>query len=189
MVVFDASILLALLSANIPAPRNPATNDPVDSFRERIDYLVKQLEADRTKIVIPTPALSEILVRSGSAGPDYLSHINSASVFRVLPFDQRAAVEVASMTRDAIGQGDKRGGSDATWAKVKYDRQIVAIAKVEGASVIYSDDGGVHRIGVAAGLTVLRTAGLPLPSEDTQRKLEFEGGRPDVEEAEQEDNG
>jgi hypothetical protein len=44
------------------------------------------------------------------------------------------------MTRAAVDAGDKRVGSDATWAKVKFDRQIVAIAQVRRATAIYSDD-------------------------------------------------
>jgi predicted nucleic acid-binding protein len=156
---------------------DPATNEPVIGFRERIDYLVQQLERRRTKIVIPTPALSEILVRSGQAGPEYLSRINSSAVFRVVAFDVRAAVEVAAMTRDAISDGDKRSGGAGTWAKIKYDRQIVAIAKVEGVATIHSDDKNVYNFGTAAGLTVLRIADLPLPPEDAQRAFDFDSRR------------
>ena len=67
MVVFDATILLALLQSDCPPPRHPETNEPIDSFRERIDYLIKRLDKDKEKIIIPTPALSEILVRADSA--------------------------------------------------------------------------------------------------------------------------
>ena len=109
MVVFDATILLPILWPDVPAPIDAATNKPVERFRERIDYLVRRLEEDRSKIIIPTPVLSEILVRSGSAGPEYLSRIKSFAVLRIVPFDERAAVEVAAMTREAINGGDKRG--------------------------------------------------------------------------------
>jgi hypothetical protein len=34
----------------------------------------------------------------------------------------------------------------ATWAKVKFDRQIVAIAKTKGVTAIYSNDSDIHRI-------------------------------------------
>ena len=40
-----------------------------------------------------------------------------------------------------MAEGNKKDGSGEPWAKIKYDRQIVAIAKVIGASAIYSDDG------------------------------------------------
>ena len=52
--------------------------------------------------------------------------------------------------------------TNSTWAKVKFDRQIVAIALVEGASAIYSDDRGVKVFGEIAGLRVVRIPDLPL---------------------------
>ena len=70
MVVFDATTLLLLLSPNVEAPTDPATGQKVELAGERVDFLVQQFEKDRTKIIVPTPALSEILVRSGSAAAD-----------------------------------------------------------------------------------------------------------------------
>jgi hypothetical protein len=136
MVVFDATTLLLLLSPAVPAPVDPATGMPVEHAKERLDHLVKELEQSRTRIIVPTPALSEILVKAGAAGPAYLERLNSSAAFRIAPFDQRAAVEVAAMTRDALATGNKRGGVQGTWAKIKYDRQIVAIAKVEGVRIL-----------------------------------------------------
>ena len=132
MVVFDTTVLLPILWPGAPIPIHPQTGKPVERFRDRIDHLVARLEQNRTKIIIPTPVLSEILVRAGTAGPDYLAQINAKAVFRTVAFDERAAVEVAAMTRKALDASDKRGGVDGTWNKIKYDRQIVAIAKVEG---------------------------------------------------------
>jgi hypothetical protein len=51
-------------------------------------------------------------------------------VFYVVPFDTLAAIELAVMTRNALAAGDKRAGSKESWAKVKFDRQIAAIARV-----------------------------------------------------------
>ena len=175
MVVFDATTLLILLSPSVPAPVDPTTHTPVEYAKECVDHLVKELEKSRTRIIIPTPALSEILVRAGSAGSAYLDRINSSAAFRIASFDQRAPVEVAAMTRDALSAGDKRGGAQGTWAKVKYDRQIVAIAKVEGADIIYSDDDDVDKLATQAGITAMRIADLPLPPEMAQGRLDFEG--------------
>lgn len=178
MVVFDSTLLLPMLWPEVPAPVDPLTKNPVENLRERVDFLIQRLEKNRTKIIIPTPALSEILVRAGRAGPQYLAQINSTAVFRTAPFDERAAVEVAAMTRSALDGGDKRGGAEGTWAKVKYDRQIVAIAKVQGATTIYSDDIGVQRLGNGIGLTVVRLFELPLPPEDPQTSLDLGGKGP-----------
>lgn len=75
------------------------------------------------------------------------------------------------MTREALRAGDKRGGSAEPWQKVKYDRQIIAIARVYGANLIYSDDDGIKTFADQIGLTVVRTWELPLPPADKQIQL------------------
>lgn len=168
MVVFDATILLPILWPEVPPPIDANTGRPVTQFRDRIDYLVQTLETNKSKIILPTPALSEILVRAGDASSEYLTKISSASAFKIVPFDTRAAVEVAVMTRGSLNQRERLHRPNQTIAKLKYDRQIVAIAKVEGASVIYSDDDDIRKIAHAGGISVVRTSDLPLPPEDPQ---------------------
>ncbi len=58
-----------------------------------------------------------------------------------------------------------------TWAKLKFDCQIVAIAKVGGATTIYSDDDDVYKLGTAAGIPVVRTRDLELPPDADQAEL------------------
>ena len=60
MVVIDATMLMPLLRPDIPIPGGPS-GTPIEKAKERIDHLVKELERDKTKIIVPTPALSEIL--------------------------------------------------------------------------------------------------------------------------------
>jgi hypothetical protein len=45
-----------------------------------------------------------------------------------------------------IDEGDKRGGSPDTWQKVKFDRQIAAIAIVEGDRTLYTNDGSLRNL-------------------------------------------
>jgi len=137
MVVFDATTLLYLLDPEAKAPTDPKTGEPVSRVKDRITFLVSDLEKRKEKIVVPTPALSELLVRAGEAGPGYLDILSRQAAFKIVDFDQRAAVEVAAATREALAAGDKRAGSESAWAKVKFDRQIIAIARVEGASAIF----------------------------------------------------
>ncbi len=187
MVVFDTTVLLPVLWPGVPVPNHPQTGQPVERFRDRIDCLVAHLEQSRTKIIIPTPVLSEILVRAGAAGPEYLAQINAHAAFRIVAFDERAAVEVATMTKKAIDAGDKRGGVDATWNKIKYDRQIVAIAKVEGAAALYSDDPGVRAFGNGVGLTVIGSWELPLPLEEPPTLFDLVEPKADVDKVENAD--
>jgi len=171
MVVIDATNLLLMLR---PGTHVPAGKDglPVDKPKERIEYLIARLDKEKTKVIIPTPALSEALVRAGSvATQEIVEKLQKFSVFRIESFDTRAAIEVAAMTRKALDSGKKRGPSSATWAKVKYDRQIVAIAKVSGATTIYSDDDDIAALGKEAKINVVKIKDLPLPPEDAQLKM------------------
>ena len=166
MVVFDASILLFFLNENTPSS--------VLHAKERVDFLISQLSDEGEKIIIPTPALSECLVHAGPAGSDYLAIIGKQSCFRIAPFDERAAIEAAIRTYDARMKGQPKGGDPAEpKAKIKFDRQIVAVGTVEGATAVYSDDGHVLKYAREAGMQAYGLADLPLPPEDPQTELSF----------------
>lgn len=64
-------------------------------------------------------------------------------------------------TKTAKTSGDKRDGIEAPWQKVKYDRQIVAVAKTERAAVIYSTDKHIHEHAKLWGIRVMHLADLP----------------------------
>lgn len=140
MPVIDATTLLYFLEPDSKAPRDPGTNKPISDAKARIDLLIETLEAREETTLIPTPALSEVLVHAATAGPRYLKILHGTNCFRIASFDERAAVELASMTRDAFGEGDLRSGSSTTRANLKFDRQIIAIARVHNQTTIYSDD-------------------------------------------------
>jgi hypothetical protein len=172
-VAFDATILMPLFSPSVPGPNDPNTNKPLDFIRERIDALIDDLDHARTKIIIPTPALSELLVRAGAAGPDYLNRLHNYRAFKIESFDERAAVEAALQLDSALNEMTKKAAIEVanTWAKVKFDHQIVAIAKVNGVSIIYSDDRGVRTFAERAKITVVGLAQLPIPQKAAQMPL------------------
>jgi hypothetical protein len=164
MVVFDASILLFVFDENTAAS--------VPRAKERVEHLIDRLSEAGEKIVIPTPALSECLVHAGPAGPDYLTIINKQSCFRVVSFDERAAVEAAIRIYYARQRGQQKGGNpNASKAKIKFDRQIVAIAFVEAVTAVYSDDADVIAYAREAGLEGYRLSDIPLPPEDRQTAM------------------
>ena len=159
MVAFDASIALPLWFPGVPCS--------VTKAKERIDYLVSDLGKRHEKILIPTPALSELLINAGAAGAEFVNKLNKSSRFELWPFDQIAAIEVALSLNRAKKLGSKRGkhGKDVPWAKVKFDHQIVAICKCRKAQVLYSDDPGLRTFAEHCGLRVVGLAELPLPVE------------------------
>jgi hypothetical protein len=155
------------------------SGEPVTFAKERVEHLVKSFESKRTRVIVPAPALSEVLVRAGKASQGYLNRIERSSVFRIESFDARAAVEVAVMTRDALVQGSKRGEADGTWAKIKYDRQIVAIGRVNRVEAIYSDDGNIKSFAAKFDIPVIKLSECPIPLEARQTSLQFDGTHED----------
>jgi predicted nucleic acid-binding protein len=180
MVVFDSSILLLVLDPKAKAPIDPSTGELLERAAERVDFLIGKLSQEREKIIIPTPVLSEVLVYAGTALEHYLDTLNSQAAFRIASFDQKAALEVAIAMRDAITRGGHRidaAKPDVTKTKIKFDRQIVGIAKAEDAHTIYSDDADVHSYAKHSGLKAYRTDELDLPPENPQQSLDFDGTR------------
>jgi predicted nucleic acid-binding protein len=176
MVVFDTSMLLLVLDPNAKPPADPTTEAPVAQAAARIEYLIDRLSNDREKIIVPTPVLSELLVYAGEAMQAYLQYFHDRAVFRIAPFDEKAAIEAALAHRDALNRGGLRidaASPDTTRTKIKFDRQIVAITRAEGARAVYSDDEDVIGYATQAGLAAFRTMDLDLPPEDAQQSLDF----------------
>ncbi|MHB1273300.1 MAG: hypothetical protein ACYCZD_11150 [Rhodanobacter sp.] len=168
----DSTTLLLLFHPGANAPIDAATGQPLTKCKERIELLLQNLSEANIQILVPTPVLSEILVVSGTDKTRILNEINNTYAFRIQPFDEMAAVEVAMLT-DADLQSKKRLSKTETKAKIKYDRQIIAIAKVNGVKTIYSDDKGLSKKAKANGITVIETSELPLPPEPPQGQLSF----------------
>jgi predicted nucleic acid-binding protein len=159
-VGFDSAFLtIAIRKDAIPAS--------VDKAKERVDHLVSELSKKGEQILIPTPALAEMLVHAGNAAGAYLDELQKSTKFKIVPFDIRAAVEVALDIAASIKRGDKRSGAAGTWAKANFDRQIAAIAKGGDAHTLYTDDDDVERHAKRMGLEAKRLHDLPLPESKT----------------------
>ncbi len=171
MILLDSTAFSLLVNPGASPPIDPTTGQPVTNARGRFAFLEAEAQRQSETIVIPSPALAEVLVTLGEAGPAMLDRITRSARFKIAEFDTRAAVEVAAMTRDAIRTGDKKDGSSSPWQKVKIDRQIIAIARVQGVQRIYSDDGGVAAFAERVGIPVVKTWTMPLPPQDSQTNL------------------
>lgn len=181
-VVFDAGILILLLQDGVDAPVDPETKQPITRPKDRVDYLQERLSEEKSKVLIPTPALSEFLVNAGSALEKYVDHISNEALFAVVPFSEMAAIEAAVATyhakqhRKTLDDAEK-----AAWQRVKIDIQILAIAKVSNADVIYTTDKGVITQAEMMTVPAIHLADLPLPPENPQQTIEFRGGEPENE--------
>jgi predicted nuclease of predicted toxin-antitoxin system len=156
--ICDSSYLIAFLHPK-PEPPKDRQDRPVTRFKERIEALIADLSAANDIIGIPTPALAETLVRSGPNRAQYMKILGDTWKFQLLPFDARAAIDAADLVA-AIKTNKEKWD---TWAKVKFDIQIVAIAKAEGVTLIYSDDRDIENYAKRFGIRVMRICDLPLP--------------------------
>lgn len=172
-VLFDTSALLLAMFPSAKPPADPATGQPVEHAHERITYLIERLSRARTPVLIPTPVLSEILVNAGAGTQQYVAKL-SAHPFQLAPFDALAAVECADMLSKHGHKAPKSGAASSARSKVKFDRQIVAIAKVRRAATIYSDDSDIHQYGIDCGIKVVRTFELELDPASNQKALDFQ---------------
>lgn len=176
MIIFDSSFLVVLLHPN-PAPAKDRENKPVSQFKERVAHLVATMDSSKDIIGVPTPAMAEVLVRAGTEKEKYILTLSDRWKFQIVSFDSRAAIEAA----DLIALVKKNNEKLDTWAKVKFDIQIVSIAKAEGVTLIYADDKHIENLARRLKIQVKRICDLPLPPNpdetETDENTEWEQAR------------
>lgn len=164
LATFDSTFLALLTDGRAAAPEPPPGTQ--DTARARLEYLLEKLDDERTGVVVPTPVLAELLSFERVNLETALNLVKGLAGIRVEPFGERAAVECALMLRRT-----GRGAGPKT--KVKFDHQIVAIAKAIGADVVYSDDKGVQALCERKSLSCFGVWDLPSRPVDPQTSIEF----------------
>jgi hypothetical protein len=167
MIAFDANILGIALCSTSGDIVDPSTKQQIDRPTDRVNLLIAELDAKDEQILIPMPALAEFLVMVGASGHLYLDEIHKLPRFVLGDFKEKAAIEISQVIRKALESIGKQKRDDVqeTWAKVNFDRQIVAIAKAYGCITIYSTDGHVKKHASKMNLDCVHLADLPLPPE------------------------
>lgn len=164
-IVLDTNVLLHIASSRDDLQLvDPRTGQRIDRACDRLSVLIETTGSQGGTIVIPAPVLTEFLVGVEPAKiQEYIDLFMSERCIEVAPFDARAAVECAQMVDRA--EHRQRGGEDETRAKVRFDRQILAIAKVVGATAIYTHDRQLLAKAESITMEVKSLADVPLPPE------------------------
>ncbi|MBM7342721.1 VapC toxin family PIN domain ribonuclease [Erwinia sp. INIA-01] len=128
----------------------------------RIQALLDMIESSGGSIIIPTPVLAEYLVGiDKSEHQNYIRLIQRKSCFEIASFDEIAAIECAQMP--SIKELKAMMKSD-TANKVKFDRQIISIAKSLNVDEIWTHDIGVFKRCKEMGMIVKSLADIePTP--------------------------
>jgi hypothetical protein len=176
-IVLDATMLIMLFDEDAKAPLDPSTGESVAHCQERLRYFLNvHTKPKGSRVIVPTPALGEFLVKiKPESVAEFLSQLQRVRGCYIAPFSIKAAVEFAEMQRSALQErGRKSKGDTDSRAKAKFDQQIVAIAKVDGAQTIYTDDQGLSKFAKRFGIQTVGIAELPLPPETAQGTLDLE---------------
>lgn len=160
VIVVDANFFIEYLDPNT------SLDD-----RARIDHFMDCAEKAKSKIVFPMPAIAEFLVRADLAGVEFLNRLEKKTFLLLADFNRAAAFELAQIDRAALNTGDKKDETIAPWQKIKVDRQIVAIGKSLGATLVISRDGSVRNNALRIGMQGMTIQELELPEAAKQQKL------------------
>lgn len=125
------------------ALRNDAHPDDGDKVK-KARALLKHLDEQKKIILLPAPVITECLVPvEVHVRPNVLKVIDK---FMIGAFDMKAAVKCAEMMH-AITPAEKKFKEEKgiTKSRLKFDFMIAAIAIVNGADCIYSEDEGMKK--------------------------------------------
>lgn len=184
---FDNTMLSALLNTSGKPIRIPGTDVPIDMPKERAEEIVAKIARDNRKIVLPAPAVAELLTAIGPDAEVYINIVLNSRVFEIGNFDARAAVELAFLNRGVFKGLDDKNKAEA-YQKRKVDRQIIAICKVAGVTEIYTDDNGLASRAKLCGIKPISLLECPIPDESRQIPLAL-AEHEVIPEAEDEDDG
>ena len=165
IVAIDTTVLIYVFDQNANAPIDQSTGAPVTDCTQRVDYLIAELTKSNATLIVPTPVLAEVLVKAGSAGQKWLQILEKNRNVRIAPFDTMAAVECSAMARQRAATT-----GNVAREKAKFDEQIVAIGRVNGATRYLSDDSDIKKL-VGSSFNVEGILDLPLPPIDAQGSL------------------
>lgn len=146
---------------------------PISFAKKRAEFLVSCVQKEKGKIVIPTPAIAEVLTVIGPDAQAYFDIVAKSRLFEIASFDSKAAIELAFLNRDVFSVLDPKNGGEP-YQKIKVDRQILAVLKSRGVSEICTDDEGLIKRAKLCGITPIQTVDLPVPPDEKQMKFEFD---------------
>lgn len=145
--------------------------------RERAHRFADRLKAIDSRIIIPTPAIAEYLVKASTTVIADMHALSMDQAVVIGPFDYGAALSLHILDRAARSFGDKKDGIEAPWQKIKTDRQIVAIAHAQRCYLVVTGDQSVMTNALRAGIPCCPIDDLDLRAAPWRRHLSAKESR------------
>lgn len=166
-IIIDTNVLVPMITGLKPNHQftNPANGQIISNVDLRSKALIDLIELNKGVILIPTPVLAEYLL--GIEREMHFQHvnlINSMKCFEISPFEEISAMECALLpTLKELRQMSKES---CTANKIKFDRQIIAIAKATNADEVWTHDKGIYDKCKELNLSVKSFADIePIPEQ------------------------
>ena len=170
-IIIDTNILVQVFSGNPKSEQvytDPNNGDIVKDINLRAEALVGYISNGKGTVIIPAPVLAEYLI--GIDKEHQITHINminGKSCFEIYSFDEIAAYECANLpTLQELKQLDL----NLIASKIKFDRQIVSIAKASNIDEVWTHDKNIFEICKREGIVVKSLADISVPS----KQFEFD---------------
>ena len=128
-----------------------AKSEP-DCIHPKLAKFVDDINERKYRVIVPAPIITEVLVHD----KEFLKKtgIDRNPIFTVAPLDEPAAVVAAEITQKLANNAKENQAISSGKQKTKVDVQIVAIACVQNARVIYSNDKDIKTITKQAGINI-----------------------------------
>ena len=153
-IVIDTNVLVQIMQNEGATDLiDPESDQVVVNAFGRAQALIERIDSLKGVVILPAPVVAEYLL--GIDRKSYQLHLdvmNSVKCIEVSPFDQVAAVECAMLVSN---QEMKQLDPESKMAKLKYDRQILAIAVASGAKEIWTHDKQLFKRSKAVGITAM----------------------------------
>jgi predicted nucleic acid-binding protein len=163
LVIWDTNILALYFGRRL---------GQVDQLR--MQGLVDELKRKREPIGIPAQVWAEFLDEASPQELEKSQAILKTAAFKFLPYDMRAAFETVQVSHAGRAERKKQGSEKRARQAVKVDWQIIAIAKVNNARLLLTNDEGMRDEAKKLGLNALRIADLEIPDALRQHSLQYD---------------
>lgn len=165
LICFDSCCMSDLMSISSGTLYSAIDGKPIKFTRERMEALLAGTGAN---ILMPAPVYLEVSLVSGAVPKDVDDFMDESGNFVIAPYDVRAAVINSDNERPTFIKD-----ANKTRDHIKFDRQIVAIAKSKGADLLVTTDKGVLSDCKRYGVPAKCLSELDLPQKLRQQSLDL----------------
>ncbi len=158
----DATFLIELVDGGFADAGSAVSKGGKQDLEGRLALLLQEWTSRRTRLIIPAPAFAEASVRDPAKAQRLAETLRRGTYVSIAAFGHAAAIECADLMR-RIHTKKAELNSVITRSKIKFDLQILAIARVANADALYVGDAQLKERARTEGMRAISFSDLPKP--------------------------